>query len=58
MRSIALICAFVTAVIATALGFNLIDLGRGTAIQTQYGIAWLAWSFALYVAAHLIGERP
>lgn len=58
MRSIALICAFVTAVIALALGFNLIDLGRGTAIQTQYGIAWLSWSFALFLASHLIGDKP
>lgn len=57
MRQIVLVAGMVSALIASAIGFDVIDLGRGTAIQTQYGIAWLGWSAALVILAGLVGDR-
>lgn len=57
MRFVILVAALVTALIAAAIGFDIIDLNEPDPIESRYAVGWLAWSAALVVLASLVPDR-
>lgn len=57
MRFIILVAAFVSALIATALGFDIIDAGNTPAEQIRLAVGWGFWALALSVLAGLVDDR-
>lgn len=59
MRFALLLASLISALIAAALGFHIIELNDQSAADVNHLVAaWASWSFFLYVAAALVGERP
>lgn len=58
MRSVLLTAALISACIATALGFRIIDLGDATAVEVnRLTQAWGFWALALLIAASFPWQR-
>lgn len=56
MRLVLLVAAFVCGLIATLIGFEIIDVAMGKA--TLLTCAWGFWALTLYVLSALIPEVP
>lgn len=57
MRFLFLIAALVCAIAGACIAVDIIDLGEPAATESRYAVGWVAWSFALWVGAELVGDR-
>lgn len=58
MRFVLLLVSLLCALIAMALGFDLLSANDSIAEVNRLTIAWIAASLASFVGAHVVGERP
>lgn len=56
MRVILLVASLICAIVATLIGFEIIDVDHGKALLLTG--AWASWALACYVAAALVVEVP
>lgn len=57
MRSAVLVAALVSALVAAALGLDIISAGDSLAEQHTYAVGWGFWGLALFIVSFLVPDR-